>query len=247
MVGQGRCQMIEYETPVEAVAGTDTVVKASCSIRRDAAVLAGGNGEAPLTDSVPVRLNKLAEDIAWVKMLDTSPDWLPRRVRRSIPQKKGVKYERSVNKRLTNQFGQHYHSGVWFEYKLKSDPYWQTRNIQVDGIIDMIHMNAILLVEVKYRHCLKAWKQLRELYEPVLSKFYESRVPQPIVMGVCEVVKQFDSSVEWPEPLAVVPNVRSAVSSLISTAYKSFTDETAEARIVLQAKPFFLHRYTGRG
>lgn len=53
----------------------------------------------------------------------------------------------------------------------------------------------IILVEIKIQHMPEAWWQLRRLYEPVVL----NRYLRPV--RVLEIVKSFDASMPFPEPV----------------------------------------------
>jgi hypothetical protein len=54
----------------------------------------------------------------------------------------------------------------------------------------------LLVIEIKLRHTILAYWQLRRLYEPVLRAMYPN-----YTIKIIEVTKSFDPAVPWPEPL----------------------------------------------
>lgn len=99
----------------------------------------------------------------------------------------GKKYETLVQKELCPF--ENYVPNQWI--KFHNDRGMQF--CQPDGFFKF--KDHILLVEIKLRHSIQAFYQLRDLYSPLLQKYFD------LPVRCVEIVKWFDPLVFWPEKI----------------------------------------------
>ncbi len=58
------------------------------------------------------------------------------------------------------------------------------------------------IIEIKLRHCIMAYWQLRRLYAPVVQAAFPA-----YEIRVCELTRSFDSSVPWPEEIVFIQDL----------------------------------------
>jgi len=132
--------------------------------------------------------------------LNNKPGFTRRRQRLSGAKKAGLAYEKKVNARLGEDYGDRYIPGVWFRFTSKDQP--GARFAQPDGLVWDLSRGVITIVEIKIRHSYRAWWQLRELYEPILAfKFPGWDIE------VVEIFQWFDPQAEVPEKVMHVAEV----------------------------------------
>lgn len=100
----------------------------------------------------------------------------------------GKKFEAKMQRKLKSLLGPNYLPGPWFHFTGDNNAF---RKCQPDGILEL--SNAVLIVEIKSQHCLRAWWQLRKLYQPVVEFAFK----KPVV--VVEVVRTGNLVDEHPE------------------------------------------------
>jgi hypothetical protein len=86
-----------------------------------------------------------------------------------------------------------YAPGMWIRYVDSS----RREYAQPDGLLVNFKRRLITVIEIKLKHTIAAWFWLRELYEPLIRHIFGHSWKY----AVCEVVKWYDASVQWPEPL----------------------------------------------
>lgn len=124
---------------------------------------------------------------------------MKRRKRTSGAKASGIRYERRVNKQLLEDTenpqdtGITYLPGVWFGFL---DASGRTRYCQPDGLLIDLFNRRVTIVEIKVRHTLLAWWQVRALYQPVIRAIFKSE-NWPHVQGL-EIVRAYEP-MEWPE------------------------------------------------
>lgn len=122
----------------------------------------------------------------------------PSPIRGTAAQKAGLRYERKVHEHLSSVFGSLYRPSQWFRFE---DQHGRMRWCQPDGLLCV--RDVALVFEVKARHTSDAWWQLRRLYAPVVSRALYART-----VGLCCIVRSYDASVPFPEPLEWVDDLR---------------------------------------
>lgn len=132
----------------------------------------------------------MAERILWASFA-TQPDFAERRTvrgRKAV----GVRYERSVQEELLARHP-HYVPSPWFRYRTECSA--EHRWCQPDGLhIDPLR-GRITIIEVKYQHTDAAWKQLWEVYAPVVSFLFPASL---WTVSCVEIVKWYDGAVSFP-------------------------------------------------
>ena len=110
----------------------------------------------------------------------------------------GMNYERKVHQLFSDRYcaearGPVYVPAMWIRYVDTMRSYYA----QPDGLIVDLRRSFITIIEIKLKHTLNAYFWLRELYEPLIRHIFGNSWKY----AVCEVVKWFDASLRWPEPL----------------------------------------------
>jgi len=114
----------------------------------------------------------------------------------------GVRYEKKVQAYLMELYPDTYVPGPWLLFRAEGGTKW--RWCQPDGILIDEVRGIITCIEVKYSHTSNAWWQVRQLYQPVLEHIFP---PDLWKHQACEIVKWYDASVGFPEPLEMTPQV----------------------------------------
>jgi hypothetical protein len=104
--------------------------------------------------------------------------------RHTEAQANGLRYEKKVMDALAVHFPT-VEVGPWLEFH---DAHGR-RTCQPDAVL----LDPLCIVEVKARHDIRAWYQLRKLYGPVVERLF-GRPPH-----VVEITASFDPAVNWPE------------------------------------------------
>ena len=117
--------------------------------------------------------------------------------------KRGVRFEEKVVRSLTRSYPS-FVSGLPF--------YFQTctkRGKAIpDGLLFSEEWKALLVVEVKLRHCGDAWQQLVQFYLPIVSESLRG-VVRAVPLEIC---KYYDPQVKLPKPTAFVGSLEEALS-----------------------------------
>lgn len=126
----------------------------------------------------------------------SAPAWHSTRPRVRGRKRQGIRYEAAVQAMLSERFGPAYRPSPWIRFRDSSGTHW----CQPDGLLTLPH--GLVIVEVKYQHTVDAWKQLRLLYEPVVSWLHPGQS-----VSVLEVVKWYDCAIVLPEPVQLIRSV----------------------------------------
>ena len=113
----------------------------------------------------------------------------------------GVRYERKVHEYLAMILPGRYAPSPWVKF-FSAGSCW--RWCQPDGLVIDPRKGRITIVEVKYQHTPDAWWQVKHLYLPVLQLIFP---PQLWEYDLCEIVKWYDPSVIFPEPVVLAHEV----------------------------------------
>lgn len=106
----------------------------------------------------------------------------------SAAQKAGLAYERRVARELEREYGYRFQREPCYEYETKGG----RGRCFPDALL--CFGDRLVVIEVKLSHCLGAWKQLRGLYQPVVS------VAHGLPVQVVEISRSYDPDVSLPEP-----------------------------------------------
>jgi hypothetical protein len=115
---------------------------------------------------------------------------------RTPAQKSGLRYEKKVAERLEASFGVRFQREPCYRYETLSGG----GRCYPDGVI--CFGDRLLIVEIKLSHCLRAWKQLRQLYQPVVA------LAHGLPVEVAEISRSYDPDVALPEPHALLLDPR---------------------------------------
>lgn len=123
--------------------------------------------------------------------------------RQSASMRKGMRYERMIKSLFSQAFRESYCHGQWIEFWERGIKRW----CQIDGIWVDRERKILTIFEIKYRHTIKAWWQLRRLYSPILWRYLQELGEKEFKVAICEVVKVFDPSVEFPEKVTLISSI----------------------------------------
>jgi hypothetical protein len=113
-------------------------------------------------------------------------------------QQNGIRYEIAVHAHFTKLWSSDYHVQPILSFHEGTAK--RRRIVVPDGILLRDGKPAVVF-EVKSQHMPEAWWQLRKLYAPVVEAYW----PHPVML--CEVVKSFDPSIGFPEPVKLCNSV----------------------------------------
>ena len=78
-------------------------------------------------------------------------------------------------------------------------PHW----CQPDGLLVDLAAQTITIIEIKLRHTVIAWHQLRQLYEPVMRHLMGPQWGY----SVLEIVRWYDGRTPFPEKVQLVRDI----------------------------------------
>lgn len=137
---------------------------------------------------------RAARGVTWAEFSELGPYGTAQPVGHTEAQKIGLRYERCVHEELSRRYEGNYGPSQWISFKCGRG--FDVRWAQPDGLLLNFDAALICIVEIKIRHSERAWWQLRQLYEPLVSFLFPSwRV------ALCEVCRSYDPAVAWPEPV----------------------------------------------
>lgn len=125
------------------------------------------------------------------------PEYLSMKKRQTGARAMGLRYEKKVQEILQRTYKDQYSAGRWIKFISQGDksPRW----CQPDGFILDIQKLKILLIEIKLKHCNLAWRQLSELYAPVLLKALPFDTSN-YSLSTCEITHWYDPSTQTEVP-----------------------------------------------
>lgn len=140
-----------------------------------------------------LRQPKPAVEFSWQE-----PPFIPTAKRRSRgASAEGRRYERRVHEHFLGAFPLLYAPAPWIKYYSAGGWRW----CQPDAFFLDFRAGRVIVVEIKVRHTLRAWRQLRQLYEPLAKQILGTEL---WTYSVLEVVRWFDPHVAFPETLKFV-------------------------------------------
>jgi hypothetical protein len=142
---------------------------------------------------VPPRRFRAASDVRVAEFCDRAI--LPPARGATQAQKRGKAYERRALFALMEEFLE-LRMTPWIRYQNSDGIFY----CQPDAIVE--DEERVFVFEVKARHCIEAWFQLRHLYSPVIRKLTGK---DPLLV---EVTKSFDPAVPWPEDIWLCTQAR---------------------------------------
>lgn len=95
----------------------------------------------------------------------------------------------------------------WIMYSCRGDPDGSVNFCQPDIVLVDSNDSRVVICEVKLSHTADSWKQLRQLYEPVLRHIY----PRATI-SLVEICKWFDPHTQFPETFYYEENPLNAVA-----------------------------------
>lgn len=100
-----------------------------------------------------------------------------------------------------------YIPGPWFKYRLRGYDKWLYA--QPDGLLWDFWKQKLVIVEMKYNHCIEAYHQLFGKYRPLLGYFL-NRDEQLWEISCVEVVYWYDRDTSYPEPVVLRKRIHEA-------------------------------------
>lgn len=127
-----------------------------------------------------------------------APAFSLRQRKRTGRKAEGIRFETKAQAHLEarNEF---YLASPWIIFISDGKPHW----CQPDGICIDVAAGIITIVEIKYSHTAEAYRQLRQVYAPVLGRIFP---PGLWTFRLVELVKWFDPSVVFPESVVMCPD-----------------------------------------
>ncbi len=133
-----------------------------------------------------------AYEIQWAFLSQQIPPHARTPKRRRGARARGVAYEKKVQFHLSKLWGGFYLPSPWIRYKLQSG---STKWCQPDGIHFDVRRGLVTIVEIKHSHTSDAYKQLWELYWPVLQSIFPLSLWQ---YRFLEIVRWYDPHLFFP-------------------------------------------------
>lgn len=112
----------------------------------------------------------------------------------------GIRFEKKVHSVLASTFSS-YVSALPFRFVDVRG----SRTCIPDGLF--VYDSRLVVVEIKLRHCIEAWEQLRKLYFPVIAAA-TGKSPR-----LLEIVQFHVPEVVFPEPTITVPSIEQFLRS----------------------------------
>lgn len=108
----------------------------------------------------------------------------------------GLKYEEKVHNWLSDRYGPRYVRSPWFRYFIRG----RTKPLyaQPDALIFDLQDGLCTIIEIKLRHCVRAYWQLEHLYLPLLRTLLRSA---HLSFSTCEICSYFDPAEPFPVPI----------------------------------------------
>lgn len=134
-------------------------------------------------------------------------------------QRRGVRYERIVQKELEARHGIEYLPSPWIRYTLSDG---RDRYCQPDGLLIRPDVGTITIVEVKLSHTERAFEQLFNLYLPVVKCLIagaQKRVcgePAAWKFLCCEVTRFVDCAISIPGEYMLVNDLTRAREEVLN-------------------------------
>lgn len=130
-------------------------------------------------------------------------------------QKAGLAYEKRAQSYLGGLCGDGSEFSCicspWVCFRNKSYPSHAINFCQPDVLLVRRDQGFVIVCEVKLSHTADSWKQLRQLYEPVLRHIY----PRTTEFALLEICKWFDPQTSFPETFYFCEDVLKAERSRI--------------------------------
>lgn len=124
-------------------------------------------------------------------------------------QKSGLQYEKRAQAYLINlcKGGDKFIClcNPWIMFRSKRDVSNAASFCQPDCLVISKNSTQVIIVEIKLSHTADSWKQLRQLYEPVVRHLYPNSK-----IALLEVCKWFDPHTNFPERYYYADNVLEA-------------------------------------
>ena len=153
--------------------------------------------------------------VLWSALSDIEPDWLvdvQKREKKAMTpaQRRGIVYEHGAHSYLEAVGDGFYLPAPWIKFgtvdPISNEVCKIARWCQPDGLYFDFSQALIAIVEIKFRHTSVAYKQIKELYQPVLEHLFvdPNNRRAGSVFSFCgvEVVRHFDPMTKFPEPFA---------------------------------------------
>ncbi len=148
----------------------------------------------------PARLT-LANHVVWSALGDRELFPQDAQKRQKGLRGKGLKYEKAVQDYLGRRYSLQYAASPWLRYRNKSE--YKQQWCQPDGLLVDFGSRSLTIIEIKLRHTVIAWHQLRQLYEPVLRHLFGSGWE----FMVLEIVRWYDGRTPFPEKVQLVRDI----------------------------------------
>lgn len=126
------------------------------------------------------------------------PPAFTRKQRLRGSQRAGLTFEKKVGEMLSEKFGDRVIADCWIGY---DDMVFGERICSPDYLVIDVVRGLITIVECKLTHTKDAWRQINDVYFPVVARLF----PGFDIRGI-EVCKNFEMSREYPVRPNIVTN-----------------------------------------
>lgn len=120
------------------------------------------------------------------------------RSRKKGAKAEGLRYEKVVKGYLGAEYPTLFKDGFWMRFRSVDELTY--RYCQPDCLLIDENIGHIYVVEIKLRHCLRAWAQLELLYAPLIKHLYGNGYSYSLL----EICRWYDPSVEIPGKIKLV-------------------------------------------
>lgn len=141
-----------------------------------------------------------ASDVVWAKFAADKPTFITTAGKPKLTkvQADGLRYEKRVQEYIGSSLSRGDFSvsfNPWIMYRLAGDYSSIIRFCQPDCIFYKPFTNHVTIVEIKLSHTADSWRQLRQLYEPVVRYIFGEETG----IALLEVCKWYDPNTQFPE------------------------------------------------
>lgn len=150
-----------------------------------------------------------AGEVAWAGYAKETPSFTNQKISLTKVQKDGIRYEKRTQahlEKLCQASGEFVCvCNPWIVFGRKGDNPTVANFCQPDCLLINNDKRRIIIVETKLSHTPDSWRQLRQLYEPVVRTIYPKGS-----FAFLEICKWFDPHVGYPETYYYAENVLEA-------------------------------------
>lgn len=145
-------------------------------------------------------------DIQWAAFRDTGP--FQQSKGNTPSQKRGLAYERKVQRFLVTRFELRYFPAPWIQYGAGGRGGWA----QPDGLLLLEDPARVVICEIKLSHTAQSYYQVENLYRPLVEHLFR-RSPRRVCS--VEITRWYDCAIAFP----VKPRVERSILAATPGAF----------------------------